>query len=50
MNCIELGLISQIPSPHTHGMTDLCDFVNACRPPDDDLVDVIEQAFLEGAD
>ena len=37
------------PSPHTQGMIDLCDFVDACRPPDDDLVDLIEQAFLEGA-
>lgn len=31
-----------------HQLTDLCDFVAACRPPDDDLVDLIEQAFLEG--
>ena len=37
-----------MPSPHTQGMTDLCHVVDACRPPDDDMVDLIEQAFLEG--
>jgi len=29
-------------------MNDLRDLVDACSPPDDDLVDLIEQAFLEG--
>ena len=47
-DCLDSTLPGYTPSPQTQGMIDLCDFVDACRPPDDDLVDLIEQAFLEG--
>jgi len=41
-------LVSAYRLSQPQAMNDLHDLVDACSPPDDDLVDLIEQAFLEG--